>query len=193
MTWNTNTSILARLETFSDDTAWTSLVDHFERPLTRYAQRTGLSPAVARDVVQETLIAFAQAYRGGNYDRSRGRLSGWLFGIARREVAGARRRLALDRLQPAESSFVNDTPETEDALERIWEEEWRGAILERCVERVRQEVEPATWQCFALQAFEGLSADEVVKRLGLPRTRVYNAKHRISRRLRELAREYEDA
>ena len=192
MPWNTNTSILARLETFSAETAWTSLTEHFEPPLTRYARRAGLSPEAARDAVQDTLVAFAEAYRRGTFDRTRGRLSGWLFGIARREVAAARRRAALDPVRRLESTQERRHPDPEDALEGIWEEEWRRAILERCIETVRAEVEAATWECFALQVFEGLGAEEVAARAGVPRTRVYNAKHRVARRLRELAREFED-
>jgi RNA polymerase sigma factor (sigma-70 family) len=193
MTWNTSTSILARLETFSAETAWSSLAEHFERPLTRYAQRSGLSADAVQDAVQETLVAFAQAYRSGSYDRGRGRLSTWLFGIARREVASARRKAALNPVAALDTAQERDAPDDDDALERIWDEEWRRALLERCVERVRQEVEPATWECFALQTFQGLGAGEVAARLQLPHTRVYNAKHRVARRLRELAREFDDA
>jgi RNA polymerase sigma factor (sigma-70 family) len=192
MSWNTNTSILARLGTFSAATAWTCLVEHFEQPLQRYALRSGLAPGAAQDVVQDTLLAFAVAYRSGTYDRAQGRLSAWLFGIARREVANARRRAANDPVGSIDTAYDRAAPD-DDALELIWEEEWRRAILERCIERVRKDVEPATWACFALQAFEGLGAEEVAARQGIPLTRVYNAKHRISRRLRELALEFEDA
>jgi len=193
MTWNTSASILARLQTFSSETAWSSLAEHFERPLHRYARRAGLTPEQAADAVQDTLVAFAQAYRAGGYDAARGRLSAWLFGIARREVASLRRAVARDPVGALDSVVERDTPEDEDALERIWDEEWRRAVLERCIERVRHEVEPATWECFALQTFEGLSAEAVAQRMGVPHTRVYNAKHRVSRRMRELAHEFNDA
>lgn len=193
MTWDTNTAILARLETFSAETAWTSLVEHFERPLTRYVGRSGLSSSLVEDVVQETLVAFAEAYRGGAFDRTRGRLSGWLFGIARHKVASARRKAALDLVTVLGSAPERSLHDPDDALERIWEEEWRREILERCIARVRKEVEPAIWECFALLTLHGLSTEDVVARLGLPRTRVYNAKHRVLRRLRELEREFEDA
>ena len=193
MSWHTNTAILARLETFSAETAWSSLADHFERPLTRYALRSGLAQEAVEDVVQETLVAFARAYRDGSYDRARGRLSSWLFGIAQREVASARRKAARSPMAEPDAVQLDETPDQNDGLERIWEEEWRRSIIERCTARVRSELEPATWECFALQVFEGLSADEVAARKGVPRQQVYNAKHRVARRLRELAQEYEDA
>lgn len=193
MTWDTNTAILEQLRTFSADEAWTCLAEHFEVPLTRYARRSGLSADAARDVVQEALIAFAEAYRRGAYDRDKGRLSSWLFGIARREVSAARRRRALDPVGALETGQASGLREDDDALEQVWEEEWQRAILERAIARVREEVEPATWESFALQAFDGLDVPDVMSRLGHSRTQVYNAKHRISRRLRELAGEYEDA
>lgn len=90
MTWNTNTAMLAQLETVSAATAWTSLFEHFEPPLKRQAQRSG--------------------------------------------------------------------PRAD-----------------------------------ALLTFGELDAEEVVTRPGLPRAKIYDARHRVSRRLRELAREHEDA
>ena len=193
MAWNTNTSILAQLETFSADTAWTSLVEHFERPMTRFARRSGLQESSVADVVQATLIAFAEGYRQGKYDRGRGRLSSWLYGILKHEIAAARRMAFSERAQSLDSDLQAGQVIADDTLDAIWAEEWRRAILERGFERIRKETEPSTWECFALQTFEGLSAEEVAARLGLPRTRVYNAKHRIIKRLRELALEYEDA
>jgi RNA polymerase sigma factor (sigma-70 family) len=193
MTWNTNTSILARLETYSDDSAWTGLVTHFQKPLTRYVGRAGVPAALVPDVVQETLVAFAAAYRGGDYDRSRGSLSSWLFGIARNQIASARRRAALDPVVAFEASREQGFPDPAgDVFEAIWEEEWRRAVTERCIERVRGEIAPGVWECFALQVFEGLRAEEVADRLGLSRARVYDIKYRVTRRLREIEREHED-
>ncbi|MFT7669703.1 MAG: RNA polymerase sigma factor (sigma-70 family) [Planctomycetota bacterium] len=193
MTWDTNTSILAQLETFSAGTAWGSLVTHFEPPLTRYAKRSGLSAGVVADVVQATLVAFAEGYRAGKYDRNRGRLSAWLYGILKREIASTRRKATLDPMEALDTARERELSTPEGELEAIWEEEWRRSILERSFERVRQEVEPLTWDSFAMQTFEQLSVDDVAERLGLPRTRVYNAKHRIMKRVRELVIEFEDA
>lgn len=193
MEWDTNTSILAKLETFSAKTAWGSLVEHFERPMSRFARRSGLAENSIADVVQSALIAFADGYRQGKFDRARGRLSAWLYGILKREIASARRAAALDRAMPLDSQVLDEASSPEVASDEIWQEEWRRAILERGFERVRQEVDASTWECFALQTFHGLSAHEVAARFDWPRTRVYNAKHRIIKRLRELTIELEDA
>jgi DNA-directed RNA polymerase specialized sigma24 family protein len=53
--------------------------------VTAFASRLGLDSNEAEDVAQETLIEFVRAYGGGNYDRSRGRLSSWIFSIAPRK------------------------------------------------------------------------------------------------------------
>lgn len=193
MTWNTNTAILAKLETFSAETAWSGLVEQFEQPLMRYAQRMGLSAATSKEVVQESLLAFAEAYRAGSYDRTKGRLSGWLFGIARNRVAQARRKAAVEPVGRLGTTAAINHLDSVNDLERAWEEEWRRAILQRCIQRVRTEIDPETWECFSMFVLENLGAEAVATRLNVPLTRIYNVKHRVSRRLRELALEFEDA
>jgi RNA polymerase sigma factor (sigma-70 family) len=194
MNWETNTALLARLETFSDAEAWATLVAHFDAPLRRYVQRSGLAVDMVQDVVQETMIAFATAYRRGAYDRERGRLSAWLFGIARHEVAAARRKAALDPALALDSQQARDLPDSHgDACGAIWDEEWRRAIMVRCIERARRELEPSTWACFALQVFDGHGTEEVAARMNLSHARVHDAKYRVTRRLRQLERHFEDA
>ena len=76
---------------------------------------------------------------------------------------------------------------------RWWEDEWRAAVYERCLAQVRDEVRPDTFEVFRRFAMQGHAAQDVADALGVPRTRVYNVKLRIGRRLVELARRYEDA
>ena len=75
----------------------------------------------------------------------------------------------------------------------FWEEEWRRAIYERALRQVRFEVEPRTYEIFRLLVFEQRAARDVAERLSVHHTQVYNAKHRILKRLGQLAAEYEDA
>ncbi len=198
MSWETHTSILQQLRTFSARSAWNALADEFREPLVRFGERAGLPRDRAEDAAQETLTAFAQGFRAGRYERSKGRLRSWIFGIARRQVSSARRSAALD---PVAARGTDESPSlllagaapVQGDLEGIWEEEWQRSVLDRCLRRIQSEVGPETYQAFHLATFEGLSADEVAARLNVPRSRVYNAKHRVAARLRELALEIEDA
>eukprot|EP00913_Durusdinium_trenchii_P006239 g5851.t1 len=84
MPWITTTIMLERLSD-AQDSAWEELATHFRAPVHHFAIRLGLNESAAEDVVQSTLLAFISAYRDGRYEKDRGRLSSWLFGIAYRE------------------------------------------------------------------------------------------------------------
>jgi RNA polymerase sigma-70 factor (ECF subfamily) len=141
-------------------------------------------------VAQEALLTFATRYRRGAYDRRRGRLRDWLFGIVRRTLRG-HRRAALRRreLQPTESGdrtgyFARLADPAQ--LSQSWEEEWRAAVLRQCLEEARQHVEQKTIEAFELLAWRGWPAAKVASHLGLSENAVYIAKHRVLRRMRAL-------
>src|SRR5262245_42778033 len=90
--WVTTSTVLKRLADFGDRDAWRTFDERFRAPIASFARKQGLSASDAEDVAQETLLGFAQAYKQGEYDKTRGRLSQWLFGIARRRMAQARRK-----------------------------------------------------------------------------------------------------
>jgi RNA polymerase sigma factor (sigma-70 family) len=189
MEWTTNSGLLERLRRFDDASAWGSLVECFRGPIEGYALRSGLGREDARDAAQDALVAFAQSYAAGNYDRSRGRLKHWLLGIARRQIVARRREAA------AAEACRSDThePAVGDACDPLWEDEWRRSILERSLAQVAREVNAETFELFRRVALDGVPVDEIVEQLGVPRTRVYNAKHRVAARLRELVQHYDDA
>lgn len=195
MEWNTTSTVLAKLHAGDEQSAWELFVGHFRDTLVRFAERMGLARADAQDAAQETLVAFVEGYRGGRYDRTRGRLKSWLFGIARRQVLALRQRhLADRRMRPAaDSPPIEAVQATTDSGEDLWEEEWRRTVYGRSLERVREEVTPETFEVFRSIVFEQESTAEICRRFGIARTKVYNVKHRVSRRLAELIREYEDA
>ena len=82
MEWVTTSTIIHDLRDLSNQTAWRSFVDRFHRPIVRFVTRMGFNGEDAEDVTQETLAAFADSLREGRYDRERGKLRTWLFGIA---------------------------------------------------------------------------------------------------------------
>src|SRR5262245_31777004 len=91
MTWITTATVLQQLRDFENRSAWDSFTERFRRPVVSFAKSMGLTQADAEDAAQETLLAFAEAYRRGQYDPSKGRLSRFLFGIAYRQSLKARR------------------------------------------------------------------------------------------------------
>ena len=194
MTWITTQSVLQGLRDFENRAAWDSFAQRFRQPVVRFATAMGLTQADAEDVAQETLLAFAKAYQRGTYDPSKGRLSRFLFGIAYRQSIRARANggLKIDgiNIAPAESGVLSQVVDEQTAT-GIWDTEWERAVLDRCLQQVRIEFEPQTYRAFELSVREARPVEEVAKTVGISVKSVYNAKHRILKRIRELSDEYE--
>ncbi len=194
LTTITSTYLLNGLKDPSNEPVWRQYVDRYRPLLVRYGKRLGLSEADAEDVAQQTLTAFSTAYRDGKYDRERGRLRVWLFGIARNQILTWQRRRRDREVQIADatgSTHFFDGIADESALEAAWDHEWQQAVLQQCLQRVRAEVQPATFEAFELFAGRGWSAERVAAQLGITQNAVFGAKRRILRRVRELLPEIE--
>lgn len=179
MEWITTTTVLHDLRDFSNEAAWGRFVGHFRLPIASFGRSMGLSSLDAEDLAQQTLAEFADAFRRDRYDRDKGRLSSWLFGIAYRQAL----RLAREaRREPA----APGPPPDEPAATAIWDDQWRIAILSQCLDRARAEFEPATFEAFELTVHRGLSPSAAARELGISVKAVYNAKHRVLKRVREL-------
>jgi RNA polymerase sigma-70 factor (ECF subfamily) len=193
MTWLTTATVLQKLQDFGNHEAWDSFAERFRRPVVSFARGMGLKQADAEDVAQETLLAFAEAYRRGQYDPTKGRLSRFLFGIAYRQSLRARRSgvgTGVRDVNVGESAFWSEIPD-EQAASGIWDTEWEKSVLDNCLQQVRQEFEPQTYRAFEAVVREERQPEEVAQSLGISIKSVYNAKHRILKRIRELRADHE--
>ncbi|MBI5363170.1 MAG: RNA polymerase sigma factor [Planctomycetes bacterium] len=192
--WITTSTVLQRLTDFTDRSAWERLTERFSRPVQAFAKKQGLAESECEDVAQETLLAFAEAYRRGEYDPDKGRLSSWIFGIAWRRIDHARRK-RKQRDEHEEGGFESrlhpgvDGPPAQSAE---WQELWERSILEHCLRQVRKEFEPATFRAFEMLVLEHHSIEAAEKELAMTRNALSIAKHRVSTRLRELVRECDE-
>ncbi len=192
MPWVTTTILLERLAD-AQDASWEEFASHFRGPIHNFALRLGLSETSADDVVQSTMLAFVRAFRDGRYSRERGRLSSWLFGIAYRESLRVFRDSARERQAPAtqgRTTFFSDHPDDELAR-RTWTETWERHVLGRCLEQVRAEVTPSTFEAFELAAVRGVPPEQVAESVGISKNAVFIAKHRVLKRVAELRLEFE--
>jgi RNA polymerase sigma-70 factor (ECF subfamily) len=188
LTTATSDTLLAGLLRHDDAGAWTDYVARYRPLLVRYARTFGLPAADAEDAAQDALLAFATAYRQGQYEREKGRLRSWLFGIARNTMLAARRRRGAE-VQVAESAegtgFFTGIAD-EDRMEQEWDRQWQQAVLRQCLLEVRREIEERTITAFELFVQQGLPAREVAERTGLSENAVFCAKRRVLHRMREL-------
>jgi RNA polymerase sigma factor (sigma-70 family) len=148
----------------------------------------GFSESEAQDVAQETLTTFLQAYRDGKYDRKRGRLRSWLFGIARRKAHEAHHRRPKEQVLAARSDATNpiDAIVDDHTMSELWEAEWRRAVLAACLAEVRKQVTPQTMEAFELLLLRQWSTEKAARHLGLTVNAALKAKHRVLTRMREM-------
>jgi RNA polymerase sigma-70 factor, ECF subfamily len=193
MEWVTTSVLLDQLRAGAD-AAWGPFLDRFRKPVVAFGLKMGLPAQAAEDAAQETMLAFLEGLRKGAYDRTKGRLSSWLFGIASmkaRQAWDARERLARDHA--GERSSQPGLSQVPDAatLEKSWDVSWAKSIFTQCLERIRTEVEPDTFRAFEMVAIEQIPAAQVAEELGMTRNAVFVAKHRVLKRLRALKEAFE--
>ncbi|NOX58937.1 MAG: sigma-70 family RNA polymerase sigma factor, partial [Planctomycetes bacterium] len=192
----TNTILLDGLKDPGNESVWRQFVERYRPTIVAAARRFGLNEADAQDAAQQAVVAFCTAYQEGKYDREKGRLRHWLFGIARNQM----RNLYKKSARRKEMQIANDSGETDffarlndgNEFEQIWEEEWRDSVLRQCLEEVSKEFDAKSIEAFKLFAWKGQPAQDVADGLGMTSNAVFIAKHRIMKRIRELMPKMED-
>lgn len=189
----TTTLLLERLCDRRDEGAWSEFDERFRRVILSVALRLGLPRSDAEEAAQETMLQAFRDYQQGKYDRSRGRLSSWLIGIAHHRIIDAQRRRGRDRVRHGADDRVGSVPESavtdafELAVERVVFEQawsWLGEHTQGRDETMR---------AFELTAMRGVPVVEAASQCGMSVDQVYVARNRISARLREAVERFEHA
>lgn len=186
-TFLTNTEILNDLRR-GDQQVWHHFDKRYRPVIVNFAKRAGLGVQDADDAAQEALAAFVDAFRKGKYEREKGRLRHWLFGIARNQILKSQRRKHGVRTVPSESDGTGPLTgaPAADSFEEIWDSEWRGAVLRDCFATCRQKHDDETVRIVEMLTFDKLEVDQVAANLGVTVGKVNSAKHRVLKTLREI-------
>ena len=195
MQWITTTKVLEDLKGAEDTLAWNKLRDHFYPMIFNFAKSLGLSAADAEDAAQETMIAFLRALRDGKYDKQRGQLSHWLFGVAKRVILNFRKRLPREHLVADATTGTSfwDRLQDASAVRQTWDNEWRRMVLEKCLRQARRQLDQKAFRAFELYALFQKPVTEVAQMLGMSRNAVYIAKSRVLSKLRQLQQDFEES
>ena len=191
----TRYSLLSRLQDWGDNESWRVFFDTYWRLIYSVALKAGLKQAEAEEVVQETVICVAQNIQKFKRDRHLGSFKGWLRNLTRWRIADQLRKRtgllqgdgagAIRRYQPLEE--VPDLADEAAGLD--WEHEWQAHLLKAAIQRVKQSVREEQYQLFDLYVTREWPIPRICQTLGVSKTRVYLAKHRLTRLLRkEVAR-----
>ena len=188
---STSPSLIVRLRKGGDAEAWRHFVRVYAPLIHGFARRRGLQDADAADLTQEVLRGVHGRVDALDYDPARGSFRGWLFTIARRQLATflERRRRRPEVSETTASLDARVAADEED----VWEREYQRHVFSWAADQVRPAVAEATWQAFWLTAVEGQTGRAVAERLGMTAAAVYLARDRVTARLRERIREWEGA
>ena len=157
-----------------DRAALERLIEQHQARIYRFGLKMCRDPEVAKDVVQETLIAMARGvrdFRGGSS------LSTWLYTIARSYCIKARR---TSKFAPRDVGSLDAAPEAiavADPGPRS-DEQLGARRVEQVLERAIAELDDKYREVLVLRDIEGLTAPEVAAVLGVSVDAVKSRLHR---------------
>lgn len=181
----TTTALLNGLHDPGDTRAWVALDARCRPIMLAVARRIGLSEAEAEDVVQSAMVSFVLAYRKGQYERERGRLSAFLVTLLRsRAIDMLRKKHRHPEISPGQGALEH----LSDAhVTRLWFDERQNQLLCQGLEELRRNgTDEPMIMAFELFGVRGVDIGEVTASLGMTREEVYNAKYRVTQRLRPI-------
>ena len=183
----TQLSLLSRLRKDpQDSSAWDEFVRRYGPRIEAWCRRWGLQEADVQDVTQTVLVRLATKLRGFVHG-STGSFRAWLKTLTRHAWSDfvTDRQRAVMGAGGSGTFEVLYAIEARDDLEKRMEEAFDLELLELATNRVRQRVQPHTWQAFQLTAVDGLSGAEVAARLDMPVGSVFKAKSNVQKMLQE--------
>lgn len=191
MEWITSTQLLKELESSNDGDAWQHFCTFFQPMLVNFAKKLGMPDSASEDAAQETIQTFIKAFRAGNFDRDKGRLSNWLFGIARRVILNMRKNLPNEQQISDNQTGIRfwELIEDENVVRHTWNSEWRRLILKYCLQHARKKFSPETFKAFELHSLSEIPVSEVARQLNISANAVYIASCRVLKELRQIEHE----
>lgn len=189
-TVHTRASLLHGLQAGEED-RWSEFHRVYGPVIRGFATKAGLNDTEADEVVQETCIGLAKNVGEFRYDPAKCRFKTWLLNLAswrvKNQLAKRQRwesRMRTDAHENERTSIIERMPDAK-SFETIWDEEWRGNLLQAAIQTVRAHFSPAQFQIFDLNVLKEWPAGDVAKSLGVSIASVYLAKHRISSALKK--------
>lgn len=191
----TRQSLLRRLGDKDDAEGWQEFFGTYWGLIYRMARRAGLNDADAQDVVQETVIAVARKMEGFVYDPERGSFKAWLRQLTRWRIQNQllRNRREADRRHhrhPNEEEARTSTVErvadpASEEFESEWDTRWEENLLKVALDRTKRRVSPGSYRIYDCCVHQELAAGRVARLLRVNVAKVYLARHRVGRVVRE--------
>ncbi|HEV3263792.1 MAG TPA: sigma-70 family RNA polymerase sigma factor [Gemmataceae bacterium] len=193
----TSASLLREVSASRSDAVWRRFLDRYQPLIWNWCGQWGLPPQEREEVTATVLLKLVREMPRFCYDARRS-FRGWLKTVVDNAVKDLFRTWAL---KPG-ARGTGDSRVLE-ALQQIRDPGSISSLVQeldahlghdrrqmrQALARVRERVEPHTWQAFWLTAVEDRPGAEVGAKLGMRVTAVHMAKSRVSKMLRqEMAR-----
>jgi RNA polymerase sigma-70 factor (ECF subfamily) len=184
---STHISLLQRLQSGSDPSSWSQLLDLYKPLIWGWLRRQNTPIQDAEDLSHEVLAVVVKELPGFIHNGRKGAFRAWL-----RTITANRLRVYWRSGKGRESStdWQNLADQLEDVhsdLAQEWDRQHDHHVASKLLEQMAEEFEPKTLLAFRRVALDEAKAEDVANELGMSVTAVYIAKSRVLRRLREMA------
>jgi RNA polymerase sigma-70 factor, ECF subfamily len=175
--------LLSRIARERSDDAFRRLFEELAPRIRGYMMRQGADGATAEELAQETLLAVWS--KAGLYSGGKGTAATWIFRIARNlRIDRLRKEVAWQELSEEHAeTVVSEEPAPDEELSRRQRELRVRAALDG--------LPPDQREVVVLAFIEGLSQNEIARRLSLPlgtvKSRVRLAYQKVRETLRDLS------
>ncbi|WP_158222521.1 RNA polymerase sigma factor [Rhodopirellula sp. MGV] len=184
---STSPTLLGQLRSKPDDaSAWLRFEARYAPLVSAWCRRWGMQMSDADDIVQEVLLAFSRQAASFEYDDQL-RFRGFLRTIARRawsDMLSKRQRQAIATGDTVIHELLQQHSDGDQFAEQL-EAEWKRELLEQAMLRVRDRVQPKTWQAFEELTRNGRSGEQVAELLEMKVGAVWVAKSKVKKMLQE--------
>lgn len=187
---STTLRLLRDLNDPEESRVWGRFCERYRPILEAFGRRRGFCEADVDELVHQTLCAFLERWRGGEFDLQTLRLRSWLFSALRsRTVDLWRQRKREPRasdLSP-EGALPDAMPSAAE-LSRSWVTCWREAAQLACMQELAKHATPRAMGVFILYVLQGWPAEKVAEEYKVNRNAVFLTKHALIGKIRRCAR-----
>ena len=179
----TRQTLLARVKDGSDSQAWKEFAGLYRALLARYIRAAGLPENWVEELTTQCMTALSDHVSSPAYDPSCRAFKRWIWTLVRRRTQDALRTYPdTSGPTPQQGQSLNATPQPDRVFERIWHDEH----LRHCLEQLRIEIEPRTFEVFRRIALDEWPVERSCEAYDLSPQYVFAMKSRLTRRLRRL-------
>jgi len=185
----TRATLLSRIRNLADGESWAEFYRLYQNFVLGVARKRGLRQEDAEDVAQEVFWRVAQKIQDFEVRSRTGSFRRWLSQLVRWRATDKLRqsdRLVFESMQPVPDDD-HPAPEpaaTVDVSEEVFAREAQRYLLTQAFERMERQLAPKQIQVFQLLVLQNEPVERVCAVLGMTRSAVYVAKHRVAARLR---------